>query len=451
MSTSPPDHEATHSRDGVRHTLEIVVPATTMSERVERVARAYRGQARLPGFRKGKAPLSMVRQRFGDEIQERVVDDAIPEFLSRELQERELEPLGSPRLETVHFRPGEPLRFTVAFDTAPDVEVEGWEGLSARRRQPEVTDEMIDDALGEMRERGARLLPADDEEIGPGHFVRCRIALLPKDGKGKRLAEEDRYVKVGDERAIPGLNDQLEGLRVGDEREFVTRLSEQYPNDILAGKDVRCRVEVTEVKRRHLPDIDDELARDLGFEDLETLRGQVAEDISGNLQERARHDVDDQLLEQLREKNPVEVPPSLVERRLEQMIQRVARDLDRQGIDPEEALDWRSFRQEHRAGAEESLAEELLLDAVADELEIEVEDTVVQGRVKEQLDKSEGGKRRPFPAVVQQMRKDGSFEALRATLRRRSALDAIRQRATIESDSGARDISESGADEPRSS
>jgi len=446
MSNPELGHEATHSHEGVRHTLEIVVPQATMEEKVNQTAEAFRTHARLQGFRKGKAPLSMVRHQYRDEIRQRVLDDTLPELLALELEARKLSPLGQPELTGVDFEPGGPLTFSVQFDTAPEVTV-GDLAFTASRPAVEVTDEMVQDALGELRERFAGLEPAAEEATAEaGLYARCEIALLPRDGKGKRLAEENRFVHIGEEQALPGLNDELPGMAVGEQKEFVTQVADGYPNDLVAGKEVLCRFKVEELKARKLPEVDDDFAADLGADDLATLRERVRADIQADLENRADRKVDSDLLEQLRLANPVEVPQSLAEKRLDEMVRRLAHDLAHQGIDPRDALDWNKFRSENRSGAEASLAEEMLLDKIAENAAIEVDDEAVQAEIEGQWAAREGGKERPLASVIQQMRKDGSFDGLRLSMRRRSALEHLRAHATIDSDGGG-DASGTGASE----
>lgn len=429
-------HEATHSQEGVRHTLQIVVPTEKMEERINEVAQAFRAHARLQGFRKGKAPLSMVRRQYRDEIRQRVLDNALPEYLGLELEARKLSPLGQPELAGVEFEPGGPLTFSVQFDTAPEVTV-GELDFKASRPQVEVTDEMVEDALGELRERFAGLEPAEEgAAAAEGLYARCDIALLPRDGKGKRLAEENRFVHVGEEKALPGLNEELPGMKVGEAKEFVTEVAEGYPNDLVAGKEVLCRVTLEELKTRKLPEVDDDFAADLGADDLAALRDRVREDIAADLDNRAERKVESDLLEQLRLANPVEVPGSLIEKRLDEMVRRLATDLSQQGIDPRGALDWNRFREENRSGAEASLAEEMLLDKIAENEGIEVDDDAVQSEIQRQWEAREGGKTRPLASVIQQMRKDGSFDGLRLSMSRRSALDHLKAHATIDLDGG---------------
>lgn len=434
--TDQPGHTASYSQQGVSHTLEITVPAATMSERVDEVARSLRDRARLPGFRKGKAPLAMIRSQFAEQIRERLLDGLVPRILGRELEARSLQPVGTPELEGLEFEPGGELTFTVRFDTAPEVVVTVAD-LTAKRPAVELTEDMVQESLQQLRERAARLVPAGEgSTAAEGTYARCRIVLLPKDGKGKKLAEETRYVAVGQEKPIPGLNAQLPGMAVGEEREFATRLADAYPNDLLAGKDVRCRVEALELKRHQLPDLDDDLAKELGFASLEAMRLEVRADLERALGAEADRAVVDQLLDQLRAANPVEVPRTLVERRLDEMARQLATDLARQGVDPREAVDWAALRADRRTAAEASVAEELLLDRVAQDAGIEVDDEALQAEIRRQVEIHEGGNPRPLASVLQQMRKDGSYETMRRNLRRRSALEHLKARATIEHESG---------------
>jgi trigger factor len=433
--TEPTTNEVEHTQDGVRHTLRIVVPVVDMNERVDAATQAYRSRAKMAGFRPGKAPLSMVRLQFGPDIRKHVLDHMLPEVLSSELEARELRPLDSPELADVQFEPGTNLDFTVRFDTAPNVEVSNTE-LSASRPAVEVTDEMVIEALEQLRERGGQLIPAQDAPAAEDMFARCKIVLLPKDGKGKKLAEDDRFVRVGHESAIPELNEQLLGMREGESREFVTTLGEQYPNAILAGKEVLCHLVIAELKVRQLPEVDEDFAKDLGADDLAGLRARVAEEIQANMDQNADRAVQSQLLASLREANPVDVPESLIERRLDDMSQRFANDLSQQGVDPRNALDWKAFRTEQRGAASDSIAEEMLLDRLATDQEIDLDDDAVEEEICRQVEEREGGKERPVASLVQQMRKDGSFDGLRISLRRRLALDHLKAHATIDSDSG---------------
>ena len=437
-------HEADVETAGSRVTMNVTVDADTVTSNVQEVARIFRQRAKLPGFRRGKTPMSMIRQRFKEEIREHVLEHMIPRHVAAEIDARGLKPLHNPILDKVDFDPEEPLVFTVHFDVELELEAAGYKDLAATKTIYPVTDDAVDKAVGNMREEAAKLESIDEGETARANdYVRISISIFPRDGKGKKLAEEDRYVHVGHEEAIPGLNSQLEGLKVGDTREFVTELGAPYPNHLLAGKEVTCRLEVSEVKRRHLPDIDDEFARDLGAADLEELRAKTREDFARHLEDEAERDVERQLLDRVLEVNPVDAPESMVEVRLDQAVRRAAEDLARQGIDPRHSIDWTSFRADNRPGAQRAVAEELLLDSIAAAEEIEVDDAEVVAEIKSHQEGHPGG---TSAAVVQQMRKEGSFEALRKALVRRGALDFVKQHATIETVEGTPDVASEPAE-----
>jgi len=422
-------HEAEVEKAGARVSMRITVPADAVASHVDEVARIFRQRAKLQGFRRGKAPMEIVRQRFKDEIRDQVLDHLIPEHIGAEIRSRSLRPINNPVLEGVELAPGEPLEFRVSFDVAPEIQITGYKDLEATRTLALVTDEAVDKAIGGLRERAAKLESVDaGEGAQAGDYVRATIALFPRDGKGKKLAEEDRYVHVGQEKAVPGLNSQLEGLIVGATRELITELGDSYPNDLLAGKEVSCRLRVSEIKRRHLPAIDDELARDFGLTDLKELRAKAREDLARRLQEEADEDVARQLLDQVLAANPTDTPQSLVEARLDRSVQRAAQELARQGIDPRHSIDWSAFRAENRPHAERAVTEEILLDEIAAAEGLVVEDAEVLAEIESH---QEGQPTGHGAALAQSMRKDGSFEGLRAAMRRRRALDFVRDHARI--------------------
>jgi len=439
-----PDAEATIDQQGTRVNMTVKVPAEAVSEQVQKVAQVISGRARIPGFRRGKAPMGMIRQRYREEIREHVLDQMIPEYVSAELRSRSLNPIHTPVLDNVDFDVDRPLDFTVHFDVAPEIEVKGYKGLKASRTEPEVSGDAIESALTDLRERAAKVEPVLAEEgAALNDFIAVTIALFPSGGKGKRLAEEERYVHLGNEQAIPGLNSQLEGLNTGDTREFVTRLGDTYPNDLLAGKEVTCRVKVNDVKRRHLPAIDDELAKDLGLESLDELREKVREDIAERNEQEADHDVVRQLLDQVLEANPIDAPESMVEARLDRLVQRAAEDLAGQGMDPREGVDWPSFRADNQIPAERAVKEELLLDHIIEAESIAIEDATVL----EEIQRLQGGEETATTAIAAKMKQEGSFEAMRQMMARQGALDYLKSHATIESvdESPARNTEDSPA------
>jgi len=428
-SHGPVEHEASVEQEGARVRMKITVAAEEVAEAMDEVADMFRKRAKMQGFRQGKAPMGMVKQRFAEEIRENVLDQIIPLHVGHEIKERELKPIQNPILEKVDLEPGTPLLIEVYFDVQPEVEVTGYKDLEATKAVRPVSDESIEKAVANMREQAAELESIEEDGIEPGDYVIARIELFPRDGKGKKLAEEERFVHVGEERSIPALNQQLEGQTKGSRREFVTELGDSYPNDLLAGKEVFCKIEVQEIKRRILPAVDDDMARDLGFEGLDELREKMRENYAAHMEEEAQREVARQLMDQVIAANPVAAPESLVDARLDHSMQRAAEDLARQGVDPRNSVDWDAYRAENRTHAERAVSEEILLDGIAEAEGLAVEDAEVMEEIeKHQEGQPEGAAQR----VAQQMRQDGSFDGLRRAMLRSRALDCVKSHATID-------------------
>tara|TARA_B100000745_G_scaffold254561_1_gene176999 strand:- start:6505 stop:7767 length:1263 start_codon:yes stop_codon:yes gene_type:complete len=406
-----------------------MISAEEASSNIDEVSKIFQERAKMQGFRRGKAPINMIRQRYRDEIRENVLDQLIPLHVGNEIKARGLKPIHNPMLEDVNFEPGHPLTFTAKFDVQPEVEIAGYKNLAASKTIRLVEDKAVDSAVSNMREQAAKLESVEDGGILAGDYAIVKIALFPRDGKGKKLAEEERFVHVGEERSIPSLNTQLEELKKGDTRKFVTKLGESYPNDLLADKEVTCRVEVQEIKRRHLPTVDNDLARDLGFADLSELREKTKENYAAHLEEDAQRDVARQLMDQVIAANPVDPPESLVEARLDHSMQRAAEDLARQGVDPGHSVDWAAYRAENEPHAKRAVTEEILFDAIVNAEGIEIEDAEVLVEIENH---QEGQPEGTAASVAQRMRQDGSFDGLRLAMLRRRALDLVKSHATIE-------------------
>jgi trigger factor len=410
--------------------MTLTIAADQVAEAIDEVAGMFRQRAKMQGFRRGKAPMAMIRQRFAEEIRENVLDQLIPLHVGHEIKARGLKPLHNPMLEKVDFEPGTPLLVELYFDVRPEVAVTGYNDLTATKTVRPVSEDAVEKAVADMREQAAKLESIDEDGIEEGDYVVVRIELFPREGKGKKLAEEERFVHVGEERSIPALNTQLVGHKRGAQREFVTELGESFPNDLLAGKEVLCRLQVREIKRRRLPPVDDDMARDLGFADLAELRARTRDNYARHLEEEAQRDVARQLMDRIIAANRVDTPESLVDARLDHSMQRAAQDLARQGIDPRHSVDWGAYRAENRTHAERAVTEEILLDAIADAEGLAVQDADVLAEIERH---QEGQPQGTAQRIAQQMRQDDSFEGLRRAMLRRRALDFVKSHATIDS------------------
>src|ERR671918_129140 len=255
-------------------TITIEIPTEVVDAEINRVARGYTKQARLPGFRPGKVPQTLVKQRFKDQILHDVMHGLIPRAVEAALQERGIEPVDTPNIKDVAVEEGQPLKFTAAFETVPPFDPGDLSTLTATRPSRATTDEDVDQMLQRLRERAAKSEPVEGRPVAEGDTVVLDIER--KEGEGEVDRHENVSVELGASANPPGFDENLAGLTVGETKTFMVHFPEDYTVPELANTDVTYTVTVKEVRRKILPDLDDEFAKDLGaFESLADLRTRV--------------------------------------------------------------------------------------------------------------------------------------------------------------------------------
>jgi trigger factor len=348
-----------------RKNLKIEIPSDVVDAEINRVARDYSRKARIPGFRPGKAPARVIKQRFKDQILHDVAHDLVPKAVDEALRERGVEPVDTPDIENVTVEEGQALTFTASFDTVPTFDVGDYTTLSLNRPSNPVDDEAVDQALQRLRERAARFEPVEGRGVVDGDIV--TVDLERTDAAGKIDKHADVAVELGASANPPGFDAQLLGLDTGGTKSFTIQYPADHPIGELANSEVSYTVTVKAIKRRVLPELDDEFAKDLGeFDTLDALRSRVRQDLEHEAGHAAERAVRADLMKQLAARVTFEVPESLIERELDRRLEDfAARQVD-QGIDPRRAgIDWKAFRDNQRDAAREAVASALVLDEVA--------------------------------------------------------------------------------------
>ena len=348
-----------------RKNLRVEIPTDIVNAEIDRIAKDYSRKARIPGFRPGKAPARVIKKRYRDQILHDVAHDLIPRAIDDALRERGVEAVEPPDVRDVTVDEGQPLTFTASFDTVPPFETGDYAGLSLRRPESHVETEAVDLALQRLRERAARFEPVEGRGIEHGDTA--VVDLERKDADGKVDAHENVSIELGAKANPPGFDEHLLGLVVGESRTFAIQYPADYTITELANAEVTYTVTAKGLKRRVLPELDDEFAKDLGeFETLDALRSRVREDLEHEARHTAERDVRAELMKQLAARVPFEVPPSLVERELDRRLEDFARRLMEQKIDPRQAgIDWDAFRESQREVARDAVAGAIYLDEVA--------------------------------------------------------------------------------------
>ena len=410
-----------------RKNVQIEIPSDIVDAQIERHARDYSRKARIPGFRPGKAPARVIKQRFKDQILHDVAHDLIPQAIDDALREKGVEPVDMPDVRDVTVEEGRPLTFTASFDTLPAFEPGEYGTLSLHRPSSVISEEAVDTALQRLRDRAARFETVEGRGVDHGDTITADLART--DAAGATDNHKDVNVELGAKANPPGFDEQLLGLEVGAVKSFSIKYPADYAIAELANTEVTYTVTVKAIKRRVLPELDDEFAKDLGdFETLDALRGRVREDLEHEARHAAERELRAELMTQLAARVPFEVPQSLVERELDRRIEEFARRLVDQGINPNEAgVDWRVFRESQRDVAREAVAAALVMDEVARREQLGATNEEVEGEVARFAERSG----RTPAAVRAELEKQRGLSRVRAGLRREKTIDFLLARATI--------------------
>jgi trigger factor len=412
-----------------RKNLKIEIPSDVVDAQIDRVARDYGKKARIPGFRPGKAPARVIKQRFKEQILHDVAHDLIPPAIDDAMRERGVEPVDTPDVRDVNVDEGQALTFTASFDTLPPFEPGDYSALALRRPSAVIQESVVDQSMQRLREKAARYEPVEGRGIVEGDTA--VVDLERSGGSTEPGVSKDINIELGSKANPPGFDEQLLGLEPGARKSFVINYPADYPIGELAGSDVSYTVTVKALKRRRLPEFDDEFAKDLGLDTLEALRERVREDLEHEARHAAERDVRSQLLKQLGARLPFDVPESLVERELDRRVEDFARQLMEQNIDPRKAgVDWSELREGQRANALEGVAGMIVLEEVARRENLNPTDDDLAQEIARYAERSG----RTPAAVRAALEKEGGLSRVYAGLRREKSIDFLMSRATIASD-----------------
>jgi trigger factor len=422
-----------------RKNVRVEIPSEIVDAEIDRVARGYSRTVRVPGFRPGKTPPRVIKQRFKDQILHDVAHDLIPRIVGDVLRERGVEPVDTPDVRDVTIEAGQPLTFTASFDTVPAFEPGDYSTITLRRTSSRVEDAAVDQAIERLRERAARYEPVEGRGIEAGDTaivdLERRLGAKIDQAAPPDAAETHKGVSVefGSSANPPGFDDELLGLTHGATKTFTVHFPADYASAELADADVTYTVTVQGIKKRVLPALDDEFAKDLGeLESLDALRARVREDLEHEARHTAERDLRAELMKQLAARVPFEVPASLIDREIDRRIEDFARRLMEQQIDPRTAgIDWNAFRDSQREAAREAVAGALALDEVARREHLEITEAEVEQEVARFAERTG----RTAPSVRARLEKEGGISRIYAGLRREKAIDFILARATISGDS----------------
>ena len=414
-----------------RKDLIVEIPTDTVEAEIDRVTQDYSRSARLPGFRPGKVPPSLVRKRFRDRILHDVAHGLVPRAVGDALRERGVEPVDTPDIRDLTLEEGQPLRFTASFETVPPIDPGDYTSLTLRRPPVALEEDDVTQALERLRQHAARYTPVEDRPAELGDTLAADVERRPDEAAASDKTErhENVSIELGAETNPPGFDAELVGLTAGATKTFAVTYPEDYAIDELAGTRAHFTVAVSAIRRRVIPELDDELAKDLGdFASLEALTERVREDLRTEAEAEADRQVRIDLAKQLAERVSFDVPEALIGREVDRRVEDFVRRLLDQGIDPTKAkIDWEEVRAHHRETALETVRASLVVDEVARREGLDPS----QEEIQRQLDRYAERSGHTAAAVRARMEQEGALVRLESGLRREKTFDFLLARVTI--------------------
>lgn len=414
----------------IERRINVEVEPETVEKQLEQAYRLVSHRVRIPGFRPGKVPRRILEARFREQVEGDVIQKVVEDSYREAVEQEGLQPVSAPRVTNEGLKKGEPFRYQAQVEVKPKVEPKEYVGLELKRRKVEITDEMVDAELERIRQSLAELEPVEGRAAQQGDF-----AIVDYDGTidGKPFPgskREGATVEVIPGELVEGNLPQLEGMNVGDEKTIDYTFPADYQMEELAGKTASFKLTLRGIKVRKLPELDDELAKDVGGgETLQDLKDRIRKELTEREQERSEKEFRDELLGKLVEKNPFEVPNAMVERVIDMMLQGALQQFTQQGIDVSKmGLDFQRLRGDLRERATMEVKGGLLLEAISEKENLEPTDEDVEKRMQELSEK--------FNTPLEKVRSFLGGEE------RRSLVARIREEKTIEFVTSKANISE---------
>jgi trigger factor len=410
--------------------LVIEIPVDVVQREAETVAAQFAKRARLPGFRPGHAPISLVRRHFREDIKSDVAQTLIPRYFETALKEKKWTVVGQPHFEELKFEDDQPLTCKAAFEVYPEFELKPYKELEVDEVESTVTDADMEKAIGDLREQAATTEVVTDRPAQDDDFLTVNYqGRDPQAAQGEPVEAKEAMVHLGSKQTVAAFTENLRGANAGEVREFPVSYPEDYPQKTLAGKTLSYRVEVQSIKRKVVPPADDELAKSVSeLQTLEELRTKVRQDLTKRAEDRAELTIKQKLAEKLLQAHEFPVPGVLVEAQLDRKMERMLTQLISQGIDPRDTqVDWRKVREDAKPDAEKEVRASLILTRVAEAEKIDLTEEEVDEFVRELAQE-----RRITPAELKtRLTRDGKLDTLKSTRRNQKALDFIYRNAKI--------------------
>jgi trigger factor len=416
--------------EGCKHEIEITVPVEEIDRETERVIAGIQQKAKLPGFRPGKAPANIIRAKFASQVREDVLENLVPKYFRKKMEEEDLHVVGTPNVKDVHFEKGEPLTFKAEFEVAPTIELGEYRGITVQYREPEVSDEDVTKRIEEIRDQKAQFVNIDPRPIVDADYV--VVSLDSLSGAEPPIHQEEVTLHVGDKGSLPAFTEALLGMTPEEEKEFDVTYPDDYAQERLAGKTIRFRMKVKMIRTKDLPELNDEFAQDLGdYPTVADLREAVQKVIFREREQSAQDKAKEELINKLIDAHEFPVPDAFVDRQIENQLERQLRELAERGVDPRKLnLDWSKLKEAQRPKALRDVKASMIIDKIAERESV----AATRDEVDREVQRIAKQEREPVAAVRKRLEKDGTLGRIAYGLRTDKTITFLFEQARKEAE-----------------
>ncbi len=414
--------------DDCKRTLDITIPVEEVEKTTRHVVEELGAKAKLPGFRPGKVPANVILARFKDQVRQDVLDHLLGPAFNRKASELSLQVVGTPTVKDLKFEEGQPVEFTAEFEVQPEFELQDYDNLTVPYEEPQASEEDVEARLNSLREQRAEFVNVDPRPIEQGDFAVIALESLSSVGTEEPIKQDEMNLEVGGEYTLPEFTENVRGMQVGDSKEFDVAYPEDYGGRNLAGRTVTYRVTVNGIRKRELPELNDEFAQDMGdYKTIDDLRDNVRRSILAEREYVARERAKEAIVDLLSNAYAFPVPDAYVNQQVETQVRRQIRNLAAQGADMNNVqIDWEKVIAEQKEPAAKSVRAGIVLEKIAAAESVEV----TQKEVNDEVARIARRENVAPAALRERLAKEGSLGRIAHQMRTDKTLNLLLERAT---------------------
>ena len=364
-------------------TLGVEIPSLEVKNEIEKNYLKLQTKVKLPGFRKGKVPMDVVRKKFSQTAEEDAVNNLVSTTLNEVIEEKKIDAISCTQIEDLKFEKEQPLSFKAKIEIRPEFEVKGYKGISVKKKKVDVVSKDVQDAINNLQERNAQLVVSDRLIVEKDDFVviNCQGIL---DGEVLRdWSEKGRLINMAWDNFVEGFNKQLIGAQKNKEKEITIDFPQDYNKKDVAGKKVVFKTEVVEIKSKSIPSLSDDFAKDMGCSDLDDLKKKIEESIKKEKELQSKQDMEEQLITGLIKNNPIDVPSSQVDNRLNHLVSKAKKYIVQQGLQPEQAgLTDEALKEKYKDEAYKQIQLFYVFGAISQKENIQVAEEEIKNEIE---------------------------------------------------------------------